>query len=63
MEEIHRKIIEKIKFTRFITDLRHDQLIEFHRNNYHPSKALFYLYGILFFYNIKKGMKEMSCQI
>ena len=28
-----------------ITDLTHQQLLEFHASKYHPSNSLFYLYG------------------
>ncbi|RUS30251.1 LOW QUALITY PROTEIN: Metalloenzyme, LuxS/M16 peptidase-like protein [Jimgerdemannia flammicorona] len=29
----------------YITDLTHQQLVEFHRSHYHPSNAKFYTYG------------------
>lgn len=30
---------------KFITDLTHQQLLDFHKKHYHPSNARFYTYG------------------
>ncbi|KAJ1565806.1 Presequence protease, mitochondrial, partial [Nowakowskiella sp. JEL0078] len=43
-----------------ITDLTHKQLLNFHRNHYHPANALFFTYGS---FPLENHLKEISKRI